>query len=46
MKQRGDCQIPTGDGAKLTVAQVVSGLGHGGVEMVLYRYFSHINPDH
>lgn len=32
------------DAAKITVAQVVSGLGTGGAEMVLYRYISHIDP--
>lgn len=32
------------DAGKITVAQVVSGLGNGGAETVLYRYLSHIDP--
>ena len=30
---------------KVTVAHVMSGLGYGGVEMVVYRYISHMDPE-
>ncbi len=34
------------DAARRTVAQVVSGLGSGGAEMVVYRYVSHMDSAH
>lgn len=34
------------DDGRITVAHVAGGLFRGGVEMVIYRYLSHMNPDH
>ncbi len=33
------------DSDKITVAHVAAGLDRGGVEMVVYRYLSHMDPD-